>query len=36
MAMPGNLAQQNYQYFLDTLRKHYNDIKIKGKYKFYL
>lgn len=31
MAMPGNLAQQNYQYFLDTLRAHYSESKIKGK-----
>lgn len=30
MAMPGNLALENYQYFLDTLRKHYNENKIKG------
>lgn len=32
MAMPGNLAQHYYQYFLDTLRTHYNENKIKGKY----
>jgi len=31
MAMPGHLAQKNYQYFLDTLRKHYQESKIKGK-----
>lgn len=31
MAMPGHLAQQNYEYFLDTLRKHYNESKVKGK-----
>lgn len=30
MAMPGNLALENYQYFLNTLRKHYNENKIKG------
>ncbi|XP_026810677.1 D-aminoacyl-tRNA deacylase [Rhopalosiphum maidis] len=29
MAMPGGLALQNYQYFLETLRKHYNPSKIK-------
>ncbi|XP_025192371.1 D-aminoacyl-tRNA deacylase isoform X2 [Melanaphis sacchari] len=29
MAMPSGLAMQNYQYFLDTLRKHYNPNKIK-------
>lgn len=29
MAMPGNLALQNYTYFLDTLRKHYDGTKIK-------
>lgn len=34
MAMPGNLAKQNYQYFLETLGKHYNPSKIKGKNKF--
>lgn len=31
MAMPGNLAQQSYQYFLNTLRKHYDESKVKGK-----
>jgi len=31
MAMPGDLAKQNYQYFLETLRKNYNQSKIKGK-----
>lgn len=31
MAMPGDVALKNYQYFLDTLRKHYNTNKIKGK-----
>lgn len=31
-AMPGNLARQNYQYFLDTLCKHYCESKIKGKF----
>lgn len=30
-AMPGNLARENYQYFLDTLRKHYSESKVKGK-----
>jgi len=34
MAMPGNLAMQNYQYFLETLRKNYKLSKIKGKSKF--
>ncbi|NP_001156226.1 D-tyrosyl-tRNA(Tyr) deacylase 1 [Acyrthosiphon pisum] len=29
MAMPGNLAMQNYQYFLETLRTNYNPSKIK-------
>ncbi|XP_022172431.1 D-tyrosyl-tRNA(Tyr) deacylase [Myzus persicae] len=29
MAMPGNLARQNYQYFLETLHKHYNPDKVK-------
>lgn len=31
MAMPGDIARQNYDYFLDTLRKNYNESKIKGK-----
>lgn len=30
-AMPGSLALQNYQYFLETMCKHYNPSKIKGK-----
>lgn len=31
MTMPGNLAQESYQYFLNTLRKSYDESKIKGK-----
>lgn len=31
LAMPGNIALQNYRYFLDSLRTHYNESKIKGK-----
>jgi len=33
MAMPGSLALQDYQYFLETLRSNYNPSKIKGKEK---
>ncbi|VVC41799.1 D-Tyr tRNAtyr deacylase-like domain,D-aminoacyl-tRNA deacylase DTD [Cinara cedri] len=29
MAMPGDLALQNYQYFLNSLRKHYDESKVK-------
>lgn len=35
MAMPGDLAQQSYQYFLETLRKHYGEDKIKGIHFFF-